>query len=911
MEQNSRNILFIDDHSEQYLSTLEIAAKAAGFNLFSADNVLEGLEFLEDYATAVDAVILDLGFPKGEMQGTDALQKIKKKFAHLPVIMLTDSDTAADLERVVDCMKKGAYNYVGKKTLNPVYLFQLVDNALQQSQLVSYSKAANKPANATDTFFTVTQKYGYGRFRKRALFGFELSSVSKPNDEKDELQLKTNAIAWHENLLKSVSTPFRDSLQINLKYIAENGSLKCRIIFSVFGEDDEKLQQRIADTQHDVKTFFSGGNGDKTNPYLFENISDEEVLKNVVEFSSGYKYNLFFRSPLKAKTGGSGAIGFNTAQHKEDGPKILGKIPLYQPDEVFPIPTELAFDNELFRALSVQQHYTEIDVQLMPKSLMMEEVDLLRQVAKNPSLLKNSQFNQKETEGFADYLNKFIATANDKFLISVLLKRKGGQVQQHVKTAVQNYFFGNAQVLSNFREADKLMRFKTGAEGSINQLPFFYSLHQALQAFRLPLPDSKAPEGITSQPVSFTQLPKNLPSNGILLGEKKTVNGTSPIRISEEALARHLYIMGQTGTGKSTLLKTMIADCLQKNYGFALIDPHGDLFDEVQKLIPKAKRNKLVVLNTTDPENSAKHNPIGYDENNPQSKSLVINELIRIFKSLYDMQNQGGSMFEQYFKNGLLLIMDEAVQDELGKQTLLNFVDIFFITEFRNKLLSICKNRRVIEFFEHARKTSGDQAFENFGPYITSKLTRFTDDYYLTPLISSKKGNINFRKLIDDGNILLVKLDKGLIGADNVSLLGQMLVSSIVLAAMSRANMEKHERKPFYLFIDEFQNFIKGDVGSALSEVRKYGLSLTLANQTLGQLENRNSEHDLFESLMGNVGSMIFFRPGINDYEKIRHYLEPEFTREDVLKLPNFNCISRLLIDNIPCEPFVFQNKYE
>jgi CheY-like chemotaxis protein len=182
--------------------------------------VLDGLEFLNDYATAVDAVILDLGFPKGEMQGTDALQKIKKKFAHLPVIMLTDSDTAADLERVVDCMKKGAYNYVGKKTLNPVYLFQLVDNALQQSQLVSYTKAANKPANATDTFFTVKQDYDYGRFRKRALFGFDLSSVSKPTDEKDELQLKTNALAWHENLLKSVSTPFRDSLQINLKYIA-------------------------------------------------------------------------------------------------------------------------------------------------------------------------------------------------------------------------------------------------------------------------------------------------------------------------------------------------------------------------------------------------------------------------------------------------------------------------------------------------------------------------------------------------------------------------------------------------------------------------------------------------------------------------------------------------------------------
>ncbi len=906
MDQNSRNILFIDDHSKQYLPNLEIAAKAAGFNLFAADNVLEGLAFLEDYTTALDAVILDLGFPKGEMQGTDALQKIKKKYEHLPVIMLTDSDSAADIDKVVKCMKIGAYNYVGKKTLNPVYLFQLVENALQQCRLVTYAKASKKPTTVPGIFYTITQDYNYGRFRKRALFGFELSSVSKPANEKEELNLKMNAIAWHENLLKSISTPFRDSLQINLKYISENGNLKCRIIFSILGEDAEKLKQRIADTHHDVKVFFNGV-GDKSNPYLFDCISEEQILKDAVEFTTDYKYNLFFRNPIKVNT--SSTIGFKAS--KSEGPKILDKVFLYHPNEIFPIPLELSFENELFQALSVQQNYTEIDVQIMPKILMMEEVELLRLIGKNTSLIQNSLYNQKELELFADYLNKFLLGTNEKFLISVLLKRKGGQVQQHVKNTVQNYFFGKAQVQSHFRDADKLMRFKTEAEGKINQLPFFYSLNQAIQAFHLPLPDCKGLDGITTQPSSFTQLPKNLPESGILLGEKKTVNGTAPIRISVDALARHLYIMGQTGTGKSTLLKTMIADCLQKNYGFALIDPHGDLFDEVQKLIPKAKRNKLVVLNTTDPENSAKHNPIGYDEDNPQSKSLVINELIRIFGSLYDMRQAGGPMFELYLKNGLLLVMDEKVQEKYKHATLLDFVNVFFDDSYRKELISLCGNKKVADFFNIAAKNSGDWSFSNFATYITSKLTRFTDDYYLTPIISSKKGNINFRKLIDDGNILLVKMDKGLIGSDNVSLLGQMLVSSIVLAAMSRANMGKTERKPFYLFIDEFQNFIKGDIGSALSEVRKYGLSLTLANQTLGQLEQRYAEHDLVESLMGNVGSMIFFRPGINDYEKVKHYLEPEFSREDVLKLPNFNCISRLLVDNIPCEPFVFQNKYE
>lgn len=147
-------------------------------------------------------------------------------------------------------------------------------------------------------------------------------------------------------------------------------------------------------------------------------------------------------------------------------------------------------------------------------------------------------------------------------------------------------------------------------------------------------------------------------------------------------------------------------------------------------------------------------------------------------------------------------------------------------------------------------------------------------------------------------------MDKGFIGADNTSLLGQILLSNLFMAGMSRTDIKIEERKPHYIFIDEFQNFVKGDAGNALSEVRKYGLNLILANQTLGQLDDY-----LLQSLLGNVGSLVFFRPGINDYEKVRHYLEPDFKREDVLKLPNFNCIARLMIDNVPSGPFVFQTK--
>ena len=429
-------------------------------------------------------------------------------------------------------------------------------------------------------------------------------------------------------------------------------------------------------------------------------------------------------------------------------------------------------------------------------------------------------------------------------------------------------------------------------------LPFFYNLNDVIQTFRLPMPCNNILPDIQQQAGIFFHVPTNLTAEGILLGKKKLNNNIIDIRIQSNALTKHLYIMGQTGTGKSTLIKTMVADCLKSNCGFTVIDPHGDLYDEVYNFIPA---DKLITINSLS-ESSCGINPLRYDKRMPQAKSLIINELIRIFGSLYDMKTAGGPMFETYFKHGLLLIMDEGVEEKFGERNLNDLVKLFFNQPYRSELLRGCREESVINFFNTAENTTGEQVFANFAIYITSKLNRFVDDYYLAPLLSGKRENINFRQLIDDGKIMLVKLEKGLIGNDNTSLLGQIILSNIILAGMSRTGTKINERKPHYIFIDEFQNFVKSDIGSALSEVRKYGLNLVLANQTLGQLDDY-----LIQSLLGNVGSMVFFRPGINDYEKIKHYLEPHFQKEDVLRLPNFNCIARLMIDNIPSEPFVFQ----
>ncbi|WP_291124937.1 response regulator [Flavobacterium sp. UBA6031] len=899
-EQNLQSVLLIDDHSSSYLSALQPTAEVAGFELFATDNVLDGINYIKKYTEIVSAVVLDLNFPRGEMQGLEALQKIKILQPELPVIMLTDNDSASDIDRVVECMKKGAYNYIGKRTLNPVYLFQVVEAAVQQAKLQERIKKINNIPDKTYRFHTVKKTEGdFLQSTSYAIFGFELISLNKASNENEATNLEKTAIMWHQNLIKSLSTIYCNNLKINLKYISENYKTKCIILFTVSNESDESLDRIINSLQHDINTFFSTNIKDTNQPYIFEELIDSDFLLNTNTHSEDYYYNVFFRQPIHVKEKKS--MGFNQTDSStnDDGS--------YKPDKLFPLPTKFHYDNDLFSALKNQKEYVEIDIELTPRQLLKEELDLIQQVINDTSLLEIKKITSIELEQFAEYLQKFIARTKDKFLVGVMLKSKSSNSLHHLRISTINYFFGfNESVICQERKHHNLLRYFISTDLIFNRIPFFYSIDDALQIFRFPIPSLTDLPGLTQQSHNFHYYPDNLTPEGIQLGIKNISGKEQEIRIDKESLARHLYIMGQTGTGKSTMLKTMISDCLDKNYGFTIIDPHGDLFDQILKLIPKNKKNKVFIIDTTDTENSLKFNPLLYDENMPQAKSLVVNEILNAIDSLYDLKQTGGPMFELYFKNALFLLLDEVVVEKFGKATLANMLNVFLDEDFRRERLLVCGTKNVTQFFKNAVVTSGDASFSNIANYITSKLTRFVEDFYLAPLLNSETNNIDFRKIIDEGNIFMVKMDKGLIGSTNTSFLGQIILSKLFLAGMSRTNISIDERKPHYIFIDEFQNFVKGDVGTALSEVRKYGLNLILANQTLGQLDNY-----MIQSLLGNVGSMVFFRPGVYDYEKLMYYLEPDFKREDVLKLPNFNCIARLMINNIPSDPFVFQTKID
>lgn len=889
MEEIFKNILFIDDQYESYLPVLEPIAYESGYAISVSEKVTDGIIFLHAYSAVTDVVILDLSFPTGEMQGKEGLRDIIRLFPHIPVIILTDSDTADDLGIVVECMKLGAYNYVGKSTLNPVYLFQVIHKAVDDYRRKKYITETKKTSDDKELFHTVIQKFSAASESYQAIFGFELVSVNKPSGKDTRERLYNKANNWHQKLIKAINTPYKDALKINLRYISNgNKKVTCRMFFSVYAEQKSTLSHLIRNIQEDIKLLFSQDSQSHDRIYSFYNISEDSVLTDSLNYKNDFNYYVAFRKPITVSL--SNQIGFSAANSLSENL-----------NQLFPLNPPALESNAFIKALATSNQGTALDIELHARNLKISEIDFLKRIISQPNSIKPADYGTKGELWLKQYLNNFIEKADEKCFISLLIIQKNDRLNHNLKTAIADSFIGSGADF-RARRCENLMRFGFNADEGENQLPFCCSLDHVLQGFRLPLPDEEYIEGIDLQSAATAFLPDNLPDEGFRLGEKKLFNGKKEIMADASMLTRHLYIMGQTGTGKTTLMKTMIGDCIDQNKGFALIDPHGDLFSDILQLIPERKREKVIIVDTVNPASSVKHNPLIYDPKNPQMRSLIINELLKISGTWYNLAEVGGPQFELYFKNGLLLIMDEGVLANNGQTTLKTFVQIFYDVTVLRDLLKVCKNRDTVRFFENALKMIGDSSFSNWAPYITSKLSRLTDDIYVSPIICNRDAYINFRELIDEQNILLVRMDKGLIGSSNASLMGQLIISNVLMAAMSRTDMDQNNRKPFYLFIDEFQNFLKGDIATALPEARKYGLNLIMANQTLGQLDT-----GIYEALLGNVGSFVFFRPGINDYEKIKHYIEPEFERHDVLKLPNFNCIGRLLIDNIPSDPFVFQ----
>jgi hypothetical protein len=395
--------------------------------------------------------------------------------------------------------------------------------------------------------------------------------------------------------------------------------------------------------------------------------------------------------------------------------------------------------------------------------------------------------------------------------------------------------------------------------------------------------------------------PVEMAGEGIVLGLNRYGAEEQRVRFGAADRLRHCYVIGQTGTGKTSLIKNMIRQDIENGEGVAFIDPHGNDIEEVLAMIPPERAGDVIYF---DPAYTARPmglNMLEYDISRPEMKTFVVDAVYDIFRKLYaDVPEAFGPMFEQYYRNATMLV----VEDPASGSTFLEIPRVFADASFRNLKLARCKNPVVVQFWRKiAEQAGGEASLENIVPYITSKFDVFLANDIMRPIVAQEESAFDFRQIMDGKKIFLANLSKGRLGDRNAQLLGLVLVSKFLQAAFSRIDA-RGAVPPFYLYIDEFQNFATPSIATILSEARKYKLSLTVAHQFIAQLEE-----DIRDAVIGNVGTKISMRIGTTDAEFLEKQFAPTFTAHDLEHLPNYNAVVSLLVHGVPARPFTLQSE--
>lgn len=400
--------------------------------------------------------------------------------------------------------------------------------------------------------------------------------------------------------------------------------------------------------------------------------------------------------------------------------------------------------------------------------------------------------------------------------------------------------------------------------------------------------------------------PVEMTSEGITVGINHYGADATKVHFGASDRLRHAYVIGQTGTGKTGLIKNMIMQDIRNGEGVAFIDPHGNDIEDVLASIPEERKKDVIYFDPAHTERPMGLNMLEYDRSRPEMKTFVVDEVYGIFRKLYaDVPEAFGPMFEQYYRNAVQLV----VEDPDSGSTFVEIPRVFADSQFRSLKLSRCQNPIIVQFWRKiAEQAQGDPSLENVAPYITSKFDVFLTNDIMRPIVSQEKSAFNFREIMDGKKIFLANLSKGRLGDRNTALLGLILVSKFLQAAFSRvdtlAGQARGELPVFYLYIDEFQNFATPSIATILSEARKYKLSLTIAHQFIAQLEE-----DIRDAVIGNVGTKAAFRIGTSDAEFLEKQFMPTFSAQDLENLPNRHAVLSLLVNGVPARPFTIETE--
>lgn len=388
--------------------------------------------------------------------------------------------------------------------------------------------------------------------------------------------------------------------------------------------------------------------------------------------------------------------------------------------------------------------------------------------------------------------------------------------------------------------------------------------------------------------------PRNISDEGLFLGYNLFRGTKKAVRLAENDRRRHMYLVGQTGTGKSTLLENLALQDMLSGKGFAFIDPHGDVAEALLAMVPKERTEDVIYFCPADMEYPLGLNLFEFDS--PDQKDFLIQEAINMLYKLYDPGHTGiiGPRYEHWFRNAALTIM---ANPEGG--TFIDIPKVFTDKNYELQLKKHVTDPSVLDFWNKEMAQTSDYHKSEVLGWFVSKFGAFLSNEMMRDIIGQSKSSFNLRDVMDNGKILLVNLSKGRTGELNSKLLGMIFVMKFQAAAMSRASIPEDQRKDFSLYVDEFQNFSTDSFATILSEARKYRLNLIVANQFTTQLTE-----EIRDAVFGNIGTVISYRVGTNDSDFLSKQFQPSFDADDLQRIPNYNAVVRMLIGGIPVQPF-------
>jgi hypothetical protein len=410
-------------------------------------------------------------------------------------------------------------------------------------------------------------------------------------------------------------------------------------------------------------------------------------------------------------------------------------------------------------------------------------------------------------------------------------------------------------------------------------------------------------------------LPLEIPGPGqdrVFIGKARSGMQEKDVYMKLEDRYRHVYTLGGSGSGKSVFLTNMVLQDIEQGHGVCVVDPHGETIDDILLRVPKNRKDDVIIFSPAFTDRPLGLNMLEYDRLKPTQRTIVIDTLFSIWDKLYDLKATGGPMFETYMKNAMRLVMSH----EPSGSTLLEISKVLTNEDYRTFKLAMCDEEQVVDFWEkEAQKAGGEAALENMVPYITSKLSPFVNNDFIRPMVGQQKSAINFREAMDNKKIVLLKLEKGMIGDQSAYLIGMVVIGNLLMAGLGRSDGKKYnldgtvediqpkDRPGFFIYVDEMQNFLFDAIPKALEEIRKYKVGMILAHQFVKQVIKQGDER-IKDSIFANCASKFIFRAGAEDAEYLVKEYGPTLTSADLQNPERFTCNTILLVDGQKTTPF-------